>query len=144
MVCLHTHVGGPCREVKSLLLFVGITVSWSLLVRPVTQVDSSVYNNTTRGLSCACIVLAARMAHQLLIKAMTSRLHSGTFWEQLHSTARQENILKKLAGLPTIHTHLFAQREAYVRYNTRFTRSALIGGERFETDELRRVTLARV
>jgi hypothetical protein len=30
------------HEIKVLLLFAGITVSWSLLVRPVTQVDSAV------------------------------------------------------------------------------------------------------
>ena len=41
-----------------------------------------------------------RVVHQLLIKTLTARLHSSTFWEQLHSTARQETILKRLAGPP--------------------------------------------
>jgi hypothetical protein len=38
--------------------------------------------------------------HSLGVKNLTSRLHSSTFWEQLHTTVRQENILKKLAGPP--------------------------------------------
>jgi len=76
------------HEIKVLLLFVGITASWSSLIRPVTQVASEVYVNTARSLGCTCVVVFAYLVHQLLIKTLTSRLHSSTFWEQLHSTAR--------------------------------------------------------
>ena len=45
-------------------------------------------------------MLFAALIHSLVVKNLTSRLHSSTFWEQLHTTVRQENILKKLAGPP--------------------------------------------
>ena len=45
-------------------------------------------------------MLSYSQVHSLGVKNLTSRLHSSTFWEQLHTTVRQENILKKLAGPP--------------------------------------------
>lgn len=87
-------------EIKTFLLVLGITVSWSTLMRPVRQIGEEAFANAARGLSCACVALFFRVMHQWIIKTLTSRLHSSTFWEQLHSTVRQENILKKLAGPP--------------------------------------------
>ena len=87
-------------EIKTFLLVLGITVSWSTLMRPVRQIGEEAFANAARGLSCACVALFFRVTHQWIIKTLTSRLHSSTFWEQLHSTVRQENILKKLAGPP--------------------------------------------
>ena len=87
-------------EIKTFLLVLGITVSWSTLMRPVRQIGEEAFANAARGLTCACVALFFRVTHQWIIKTLTSRLHSSTFWEQLHSTVRQENILKKLAGPP--------------------------------------------
>ena len=87
-------------EIKTFLLVLGITISWSTLMRPVRQIGAEAFANTARGMSCACVALFFRVLHQWIIKKLTSRLHSSTFWEQLHSTVRQENILKKLAGPP--------------------------------------------
>jgi len=86
-------------SIQTLLLFVGAAVSWSTLIRPVSQIREG-YDMTSRALACVCVWLGVRLMHTLLIKMLTSRLHSQTFWEQLHRTSRQENILKKLAGLP--------------------------------------------
>ena len=54
----------------------------------------------SQAFATACLVLFAALIHSLGVKNLTSRLHSSTFWEQLHTTVRQENILKKLAGPP--------------------------------------------
>ena len=70
------------------------------MVRPVTHVSDGVHSTTTKAFATACIVLFAALVHSLGVKNLTSRLHSSTFWEQLHTTVRQENILKKLAGPP--------------------------------------------
>jgi len=59
-----------------------------------------VHETTTKAFAAACLVLFAALIHSLGVKNLTSRLHSSTFWEQLHTTVRQENILKKLAGPP--------------------------------------------
>ena len=100
---------------KRLLLMIGITVSWATLVRPVVEgsrdddgefifyfsygqlFDVVFY---LQAFATACLVLFAALIHSLGVKNLTSRLHSSTFWEQLHTTVRQENILKKLAGPP--------------------------------------------
>ena len=87
-------------EIKTFLIVLGITVSWSTLMRPVRQISEEAFANAARGLTCACAALFFRVTHRWIIKTLTSRLHSSTFWEQLHSTVRQENILKKLAGPP--------------------------------------------
>ena len=55
-----------------------------------------IYRLSQRRASCS----SAALIHSLVVKNLTSRLHSSTFWEQLHTTVRQENILKKLAGPP--------------------------------------------
>lgn len=85
---------------KRLLLMIGITVSWATLVRPARAVSGGVHETTTKAFAAACLVLFAALIHSLGVKNLTSRLHSSTFWEQLHTTVRQENILKKLAGPP--------------------------------------------
>ena len=59
-----------------------------------------VHETTTKAFATACLALFAALVHSLGVKNLTSRLHSSTFWEQLHTTVRQENILKKLAGPP--------------------------------------------
>ena len=87
-------------EIKTFLIVLGITVSWSTLMRPVRQIGEEAFANAARGFTCACVALFFRVTHRWIIKTLTSRLHSSTFWEQLHSTVRQENILKKLAGPP--------------------------------------------
>lgn len=88
-------------DIKNLLLCAGITVSWrTLIAQPTNAAPKETYETTLRAMICVCVLLMFRVFHQLLIKSLTSRLHSSTFWEQLHSTARQENILKKLAGAP--------------------------------------------
>ena len=98
---------------KRLLLMIGITVSWATLVRPGITVSGGVHEVTTKAFATICLVLLAALVHSLGVKNLTSRLHSSTFWEQLHTTVRQENILKKLAGPPIRPRPRPAKRKAW-------------------------------
>jgi len=88
------------RHSKHFLFVVGVTIAWATLIEPIPSIRDTVYSDVVRGLACACVVFAYRLGHKMLLKYLTSRLHSSTFWEQLHSTVRHESILKKLAGAP--------------------------------------------
>ena len=88
-------------DIKTALSSIGVAVAWTTLMRPsrgVVGVDT--HENISRALVCVIVAVVFRGIRNYLTHWLASRLHSSTLWEQLHATARQENILKRLAGPP--------------------------------------------
>lgn len=58
--------------IKTLLLCVGITISWATLMLPVKQVGHNEYADTTRGLACVCVFFFMRVVGWCKLKCVVT------------------------------------------------------------------------
>ena len=101
MSALLYYVNVLRSDIKTALLAVGVAVAWTTLMRPSRGVVGvAAHENVSRALACVVVAVVFRAIRNYLTHWLASRLHSSTLWEQLHATARQETILKRLAGPP--------------------------------------------
>jgi hypothetical protein len=98
------------HPLRKLVWFTGTSLTWALLFRPATDVNDPIdaalklsvdyHTLVARGLLSFGVVLSLRCVTALVMKMMTAQLHTSTFWDQLHTTVRQELLLVELFGPP--------------------------------------------